>query len=213
MANDCAGQLQVCATRVVRLEDDGSPDVGANNMYVSDALATMTVTPVYTEGAEIVEPNACGSNLIDFTAPPELRRADFELTLVIEDPQLVEMLSGGTVLTSGAAVGWAMPPVGELDVQPVSIEVWVKRIIDGVQHATLPWARWLFPWADNLRVGAKTFANGVVRPVISGQLHENDQWLDGPLNDWLVASDRVFQWLPVSSIPTTACGYATVTSS
>ncbi len=43
-----------------------------------------------------------------------------------------------------------------------------------------------------------------------GEAYENDNWYNGPLNDWPVASDRVYQWMPTNYIPPDMCGFQAV---
>ena len=214
--NTCLGQVSVCALRVARLQDDGVPLPGADNLYVSDALAELTVTAVYTDGEEIEENNACGATLVSYRAPDTFKRLDFTLNLVIPDPELSEMLSQNSeaITASGGRVGYGYPSIGQLpSLGGVSLEFWSKQIDDGTQDADFPWAWWVMPRARNLRVGDRTFGSGAVPTSFAGQAYENENWFDGPLNDWPSTSDRVLQWIPSATIPEAACGYASLASS
>lgn len=208
MANDCLAQLQACAIRVARLEADGSPDPGASNLYTSDALVTLTVTPEIEEGDEFIVKNACGSACVNFKDCDRYKRFTLSMEICTPDPELHEILAGGTVLTSGAAVGYAVPALGASDCpNGFSLELWTKRIdSSGAQDADFPWARWVLPRAY-LVLGERTFENGPLGNTFTGYAIENPNWLDGPLNDWPVASTRAIQWLPDTDIPEPSCGY------
>lgn len=214
MANQCLPHVQACATRVTRLTSDGSPDIGANNLYVSDALVSFSATPEIEEGDEFIVKNACGSVCVNFKDCDRIKRLNVEMTICTPDPELTELLSGGVVLTSGARVGWGMPFLSDPDCPlGVSIELWSKQInSDGSVDPTYPYARWLFPKVF-LTPGVRTFENGPLSNPFTGFALENSQWLDGPLNDWPVGSDRAMQWLPDTTLPTTSCGYQSVSFS
>lgn len=216
MANDCLPQVQACAMRVARLDTDGVPLPGASNLYVTDALVSLDVSPVYTDGDEIEEKNANGDVCVSYVSDDSFKRYDVTLSLCTPDPELVEMLTdGGTVLTSGAATGYAGPSIGTLTGDGMSIELWSKRITDGILDVTYPYARWVYPRVKNLRLGSYQHANGAILPQITGRAYENPNWFDGPANDWPVASDRAMQFLPVglSDKPTPSCGYQTLSAS
>lgn len=211
MANDCLPSIQACAMRVGRLNAAGLVPVGASNSYVTSGLITLTATPEYRDGDDFEVVTACGDLGVNYKDRDRLRRLGVELNVVAPDPELTEIMAGGTVLTSGAAVGWAAP---ELMATPqdfgVSIELWSKRLsADGAQDATLPWYRWVLPRVY-LRVGAKNFQNGPMDNPFSGFAVGNGGWGEGPTYDWSVASDRVIQYLPVATIPATQCGYVAV---
>lgn len=215
--DDCAGQLHVCAFQVCALDADGTPLVGADSLYVSNALATATLTPAYKAGTEISEDNACGESLIDFLDDPSFLRADLALDFITPDPYLHAILiSNGELLQpSGGGVGFAFPPVGKVTGNGVSIEMWAKRVIGGSQSTVHPWALWGLPLVRSLQIGARTFSGTAAQhSLITGQCNENPNWFDGPTDAWQdVATDRVAQWIPVDDIPDTHCGPEAVIAS
>lgn len=214
MANsDCLPQVQACRLRVCKLDSNGVPTPGANNLYVTDAFASLTATPVYTDGDEIEEKNACGTVAINYKGSDSFKRLDVELQVHTHDPYLTEMLGLGDVLTAGGVNGYAAPPIGAIAGNGVSIEVWAHRVDDGDLHAEYPYAWWVFPKVKNLRHGAKSFANGPHVQTFVGQAVENPNWYDGPLNDWPTTSDRSFQWMPTDDMPAVVCGPQTVAGS
>lgn len=213
MSEVCLPQLQACRLRVTLLDSNGVPHVGADSMVVSKSFTEIATTAVYTDGDETEDKNACGEVEVNFRAADTFKRLDMSITLLVPDPYLVHLLTGGSVLTDGDAIGFAYPEIGPATDQIVSVEAWVKRINNGKIDADYPYAWWAFPQMQNLRIGDKTLANGTQLTVISGQCVENENWFDGPENDWPVASDRVAQWIPTTSLPTVSCGYQALVAS
>lgn len=215
MANDCLPQVGACRLRVTRLDANGVPTQGANNVYVSSALLSVAGAWDIADGAQILQTDGCGNEILNYTSPSTLRKMNLTINLVTPDPQLSELLSAGDVLTSGGAVGYSAPSLAPLAESPVSIEVWAKRIRAGKLDTTFPYAWWVFPWVSNLRPDDFTLENAPLLPTFVGEAYENTGWYNGPTNDWPLpnASNRVFQWIPTATIPTAACGYGTVASS
>lgn len=211
--NDCLPQVQACAIRIAQLDASGVPNPGANQLYVTDAFTELVLTPVYEDGDEVTEKNACGAVALNYKAADSFKRADVQLTIISGDPYLSALLGRGDVLTDGGVNGYAFPEIGSAESDGISIELWARRIDDGSPHAEYPWAWWALPKVQNLRLGARTFGNASQLPVFTGQALENPNWFDGPLNDWPVASDRVAQWFPTAALPTIECGPQTLAAS
>lgn len=211
---DCRGQVNACRIRVARLDTNGVPLPGANNLYVSDALVSLAFSAVYTDGDEIEEKNGCGISKVNYRSPDTFKRGDVEITLVTPDPYLSEMLSAGDVLTAAPRPkGFAAPPLGEVTGNGVSIELWSIRVDDGGDDANYPYAHWAYPRVKNLRIGDHSHEQGVLKPVFSGQAYENINWFDGPTGDWPATSDRVYQWLPTNVLPVASCSYQVLAAS
>lgn len=214
---DCAASLQVCTMRVARLEPNGVPDPGADNIYVTDTLITLGADPVIAEGEEFELKNGCGGLAVTFKDCDRLKRITLSMTLATPDPELWQMLAGGTVLydADDNAVGWQAPEIG-VDTCPdgVSIEVWTKAIVDGHQADENPYLWWAFPRTKwSIGGGAKNFGNEIMTHPITGFAEENPNWFDGPLNDWPHDSTRVYQYTRTPSMPEPSCGYQALSAS
>ena len=208
----CIPQVQVCAVRVTAEHLDGSVIVGASTSYITDAMVTVTKKPVYKAGTEIQEDNGCGSSYVDYLSPASFTRDDIDFDFLTLDPNLLSiMLSQGAVLTSGGATGFAGPPIGTVSGQ-CSVELWTKRINAGILDPTFPYAHHVFPYVNNLQQGNETFDNKVNHLLLTGQAYENTNWFDGPANDWPVASNRTYQWLPTATLPVATCAFSAVAS-
>lgn len=212
--NDCAGIVEACAMRVARLDADGAPLVGATNAYVSDALVSLAVTPVYAEGTEHEQTNGCGVPVVSYKAPDKFKRVDLRLEFATPDPELQEILvSGFTLLTNaGDTVGFQFPRIGTAyEDHGVSMELWSAAIVGGDQDGALPWWRSILAKTKNWRPDPRTLDNSVQTTVLLGQGLENPGIGDGPVYDFdtlaTQALDAAFQMVRDTDVPTTQCGY------
>lgn len=211
--NTCARQVQACSLRVARLNADGSLDTGADGMYVSDALTSLAVDVQITAGDEFEVKNACGDVCVNVKDCDRLKRLDLTLGLCYPDPELLEMLVGGTVLTSGDAVGYAFPEIGLAGCpNGVSIELWAKRYFASSPDPDFPYEHYVLPRAY-FQHGRRTFENGPITIELSGFAIENNNWAGGPGDEFPVASTSVMQSIPTTSLPTPACSYQTLVAS
>lgn len=208
MADDCLPQIHVCAVRVADLDANGVPTPGAGHLYVTNALATATLKPVYRDGTEIEEATACDELAVSYQGPPSYKWDELELEFLKHEPQLEAMLSRGTVLDlgGGAPKGYAGPRVGVIGGHGLSIEFWAKRINGPDLDPDFPYAWWALPKVKNLKRGDSEKGNSASKPKFSGIAVENPNWFDGPLNDWPAGSDRSVQWVPTTSMPAALCG-------
>jgi hypothetical protein len=213
--DNCLPQIHGCRIRVAVLEaGTGVPLPGAEHLYVSSALTRVTTTPVYEDGTVLRDRNACDEVCLNYEGPPSFVGMDMSIELCTPDPYLTAMLvSGGVVLTDGDARGFGFPQIGVIDADAVSVEVWAKRINNGKIDADSPYAWWAYPWFTNRRIGEGSTENARRNTVVTGRLYENENWFDGPLNDWPVSSDRVGQWIPTDTLPDASCGYSALVAS
>lgn len=205
-AEICLPQIQGCAIRVAILDTDGTPLAGDDNLYVSDALTEMTVTPVYSDGAHLEDKNACGALCLVYDTLDNLLRADGAITICSHDPYLISFLSDHEVITDGEAIGTKAPAIGPVGSKRVSIEVWAKRILDGELDPDFPYAWWAYPLITRMRKTERKFANEQSKPAFTFKAYQNPNWFDGPANDWPATSDRYEQWIPTTTLPDVFCG-------
>lgn len=198
--------LQVCRMRLTRLESDGTPDAGAGNLYVTDQLITMTVGVELSEGDDFEQKNGCGAVCLTYKDCDRVKRLTLAADLCSAEPELTELMigAGDLIADGGNTIGYAYPEVGAADCPlGVSAELWTKNIDDGTQHPDYPWIRWVAPktfW----QFGDKTFENNPMVHSFTGFGQQNDNWLDGPANDWPYISNRIFQYAAVQDDPPAA---------
>lgn len=116
MAQDNAASVQGVCIRASRLAADGTPATGANASYAMEAFVSAKITPEYDDGEELQLKGANGLLCIYFKANDLLKRVVLELAICEPDPELTQLLTGGTLLatttgtastvaTAGSAIG------------------------------------------------------------------------------------------------------------
>lgn len=125
--NDCMASIQACMMRVARLASDGTTPSGATNGYISDRLVKVDLNPSYETGDEITLKTGCGNIAVAYKDLDRLKRIDVSLTTATVDPELWELLTGGSLITvGGQSNGYAAPAVGASPTAGVSLEFWSK---------------------------------------------------------------------------------------
>lgn len=210
---DCPVPVQFCAARFARLAADGTTPAGASNMYVmTDKLVTLALKRVYEDGDEFKVKNGCGGLALAMKAPRVLKWAEVTLTVATNDPEFLELLTDGSLITVGGnSEGYADPPVGSAPGTGVSVELFRKAIVNNQPAVTKPWLWTALPKVV-FSLDDDTFENGPGQIVMSGIAFENSGFGNGPNNDWPVGaiSNRVQQFARSTTIPTGACGYQAV---
>jgi hypothetical protein len=209
--NDCAASLYAVAMRVARLDSTGATPAGATNMYVTNAMTVVSFKPVMQEGESRQTVNAQGLLCVDYQEPDQYRGWDVTIQLCAPDPELEELLLGGTLLTeTGNTVGWAAPALRTVpNANGVSLEVWSRAIDGDKPAASNPFHWWVWPKLTNLKFADDDRSLGtdpLLTPII-GRAIENPNWGNGPNNDWTLASTRALQHRRIGTFPAPACGY------
>lgn len=216
MANrTCRSSFGACAIRVARLNAVGVPLPGANNLYVADTLITITRTEVIRTGSRLELPDGCGG----FCASVETSDLSQGITLGMElcqyDAELLEILTGGNLLTLlGDTVGHLRPAFG---VQPpdVSVEIWAQSVTESGQDlADNPYIQFGWPKVKWVRGNETHDDQGITRVPLTGKVYTNENFHDGPGNDWVEpfgTSPEGYQF--VDALPVAQCGYQTLAAS
>jgi len=102
MAYDGAGSLFALGLRLTKLAADGTPIVGANNGYVTDALVRITFGLTYSNPNAVTQNNGQGITCVYYQPPPSLQAGTIgELTVCTPDPHILEFCCGGHVISTG----------------------------------------------------------------------------------------------------------------
>lgn len=212
MAYDGAASIYAVRLRVARLNSAGATPAAAASMYVTDSLVRIEFTPEYDSSTEITRKNGNGDLCVNVPAQQRLKQINIgALVICTNDPELEELLAGGTILTdAGATVGYQSPAVGVVsNPNGVSIEAWSRAIINGAPAAANPFIRWVFPRVY-LSPGATALQEAATDPSFSGYANENALWGNGPANDWTYDSTRAYQRARVASLPAVTAGVVAI---
>lgn len=99
-----------------------------------------------------------------------------------------------TTAGPGEATGYAAPALGSVaNPNGVSIEMWSRAIVGGVQPATLPYYYWVIPRVTGMHQMPKDITNANTQTVLEGQAFQNSSWGSGPTGVWPFSSERVIQ--------------------
>lgn len=222
----CYTSLQLCALRVAQLTTAGRPTVpGTNKGYATDAAIKLQIGVTLKTGADLEQQNGCGAVCAAFKSPDRIKRVDVALDLCQWDAQLVAMLTGGSVMSSGAnAMGFKFPSTTGADPLPVCLEAW-SRAYAGSQQAspsfTSPspaYIHWVFPFVQ-FTPGAFTIENALMVIPVTGPGTPNAFiTANGPYDDWpaVVAAaggmTQVGGWFLDGALPAVACNYINTVS-
>lgn len=217
MAEDCAGSLQVCASRYARLDVDGTPLAGPDNMIITRDFSTLSYSFVMSEGEDFEQKNACGDIAVAYKEQDRIKRVNLGVTHIKPSPEVHQFLFGGELIydtPGGDVIGYVPPGTGENpNPNGVSAEYWTKAVVDGAQAADLPWWWWPFPrtkWVP----ADRSMGNEVHTMPFNGFTEQNPNWGDGPANDWLFdVQPTHFAFVRTDDIPAAVCGLLPVTAS
>lgn len=216
---ECPGSVQACRLRVARLEPNGVPDPGAENLYVSDAMIRLSAEPEVSEGEDLEQKNGCGDIIVAYRSPDAYKHINVELEIAHPDPELIELIAGGAVLKLGDdTVGYKYPAMRTaFNENGVSVEAWSKAIVDGQLATIKPYHRWVLGKVRNWQIGQRELQNDILATVLSGQAIDNPNWHDGPANDWYDLTDddydTAFAHVRDVGLPEASCGYQTLAAS
>lgn len=208
-AHRCLTSVYAERLRVVRLHADGSLDPGTENMYVTDALISIGSEPEIEAGEELTQRNGGGAICVTASGDDSIRRFNLTLSLCQLDSELIEMLTGATLIESGGVtVGLQMPRQG--DVQPiVCVEAWSQARTASEQASedgSNLWFHWVWPkvrWT----IGGHTLENGILTVPLTGKAEENDSMGLGPAADWPAVITAAEAWFLDDDEPAAVCGY------
>lgn len=223
----CFAPLQACRTRVAALESNGAPDEGPDNGYVTDALIDIQIGFEIEEGIDISQKNGCGVICQTFKDDDKIKRATVALNLCTLDFELIWLMVGGDLFTTGGdTFGWQPPKVDDPAPNGFCLEVWAKAW-DGAQQASptstgsaAAYFHFVFP-LTKAQIGDFTVEgeNFTVIPVNGFSTENSNITANGPFDDWPAAvagpggiTSCMGVWLdPESALPDAACGFVPVT--
>lgn len=210
---DYAASVQAVGLRLCKLSGTGAPAVGTTTCYTTKAFTRFSWTPEYEDGEEISTVNGSGERCVYYKVPDSIKEITCELEICNPQPEIHEILAGGTLLTVATEnVGWAAPDMGSLvNLDGVSIEVWSRAIVGGRLAAVNPYWRWVMPSVSSRLEGDRTLENGALASVFSGHGQGNENFGTGPGGDWTFGGTQALEYARDTATVTSE-GYQPVTA-
>ena len=221
MANlTCTQRLKVCHMRLLRLDVDGTLATGVDARYEYASPVTFGYTPTSPERERIEQLNGCGDQCALYQGPPKaVDGAELALALCDQDAEMLELLTGGALVTEGTGtpdtIGYLAPTDATVSVDGVAMETWSiawsgkQRALKGGQPA---WYRHTFPKVnfgyDEQAMAADEFG----LTALTGIAETNSGFGTGYVSDpWPVSmGTAVFGWFIDDAKPAGACGYQAI---
>lgn len=214
MAAECLAAIHICRLRVTRLDDTGAPVAGPNNVYVTDKVMQLGVTPTIEAGQDRTLTGGCDCIIATYRGPDKLKRFDLELDIGVLEPGLLEMLLGGDIILDGTdpiGLWWSDQAFDCSNPQPsLCIEAWQTAWDGGGPAADFPNVHWVWP-LTHWQVGAHTLTNDFLQPKVTGFSLANSAWGTGIYHDLPLGAGSVGPlggWFyDTEDLPTATCGY------
>lgn len=211
MAYDKARSVNGVALRVSRLDADGFILPGSNTVYTQKAFMSFQFTPEMEDGEEITEKNADGSICYSSQERSTLKRVTLSLSVCSPDPELEELLLGGTIFKTGdEVVGYAAPEAGTVaNPDGIAIEAWSRAMNEsGKPIAGAGFYRWVFPYGAFSPSGDRVMENGLMANEYEGWAVGNENFGTGPDGSWPFTSASPYQYARSAKAPTNLSGYS-----
>jgi hypothetical protein len=222
VADYCFSAIDMLALRVTLLENDGTPDGGASNLYVTDDPIQLSQTPRVTTGATSEQKNGRGIPCAGKTAKDTLTGWTLAGTFCKFEVEMLQLMFGGTLLLGGTggteSIGLADPDPADERQFGVAIEAW-SAAYDGVEEqgnfpsATtgLAYIHWAFPRVQCMP-GPEEVKEGVIVQSWTGLATPNPNFGPGPDNLWPATLQGPRGKWYTNSLPTAACGASVLIS-
>lgn len=207
----CLQTIRASRIRIGRLTTAGLPLSGADNMYVSDTVISINFSTETEPGDEFTQKNGNGDICVTAKSPDHIKRVNLSMNLCNLDAEILEMTTGGTLITDGAQTIGLNSPRPSDTAPTVSLEAWSLAWANGAQAVgslseALYW-HWVFPKTQWV-MGSTTIENGVAVIPITGTSEESAALGNGIFNDLpTVTTWGPFAFFLDSVIPASACGY------
>lgn len=171
--------------RVIRLNECGVPVSGDGSLIVTKGFISVEMAPEYEEGEEILVHNANGDICVNEQDPNSLKRVGLTWNLCQVDPDLIAIVAGERVLTTGSptATGTGVAfGEGQL-LSRFSVEIWQPMAGQGACDVSgnPQYMYWAFPNVGNTQIGSMTFERAALTFTFSSTTKSvAPQWGDGP---------------------------------
>jgi len=212
VTSHCYQTIRASRIRVGRLTTAGLPLSGADNMYITDTVISVNFSTETEPGDEFTQKNGNGDICVTAKSADHIKRVNLSMNLCNLDAELLEMLTGGTLITDGAQTIGLNSPRPSDTAPTVSLELWSLAWNNGAQAvgsiSEALYFHWVFPKTQWV-MGSMTLENGVAVIPVTGTSEESAALGNGIAND-LPAG--ITNWGPFAfflddALPASVCGY------
>jgi hypothetical protein len=178
--------------RVIKLDACGVPVTGAGSQIVTDGFVKVEASQEYEDGTEYQLRNAAGNFCVNDVGPDQFTRSQLTIQFCQIDPDMVNLMTGSSVIVTGApATGTGFWVTEGTVTQHFSLEVW--QAVSGQACGSTSVARavyWVWPNLFAGRFNDFTIEDDVLDWEISAKTQgANPLWGTGPgaAPDWISA--------------------------
>lgn len=205
----CYTSVDICAWRFVRTDSTGAFELGAESRYEMTEVLQLGISQEIAEGARTTLENGCGGICFNRKKPNRVLGQSLAAEFCHLDAELLEMMTGGIVLTSGGVTVGFQPPAQDAATVYGALEVWTKAW-DGDEQPTsggdplyIQWAYPLTTWT----IGNFTLQGDVLRVPLTGDVAPSSNFGTGPMGDWPTAVSEPGSFFFTTELPAGQCGY------
>jgi hypothetical protein len=220
------GQLTVkagvCAARLSRLEDDGTPVYGSATgaVVIAPGIMSLELEFEIEEGEEQFKRDSCGVAIISRKQDDTRKWVNFTLTMGQDDYRIYDIADiAQMVLDTGEIVGMAIDLGGGCEAgvaqTPFVLETWSQQFVCAAQ-ADSPYQRVILPFCT-AQPTSETRETDPSEPTLEGKSQSNPNFSDGPFGDLDVLDDPAYEqsgifFLDDTSVPTPPSPFDYVTT-
>lgn len=159
MVSICATPIKGTVMRVIKLDVCGNPVTGASGSQIVEAgFLSVKQTPQYEDGQEFTKRRADGALCVNQKDLGQLKRVALETVWCVLDPDIMVLMTGARLITSGGVTGTGAFFNDSLLNTHFSLEVWQE--VTGPQACSasgIPqYIYWAWPHVSNAQIQDST---------------------------------------------------------
>lgn len=190
----CYQSLDLCAVRASVLNADGTR-IGSNPNGSAYNLSPISLgrSPIVSTGESFEQRDGCGNICVSITDPDVTTGENLTLTLCQLDLELINILTGASVLLDGGGEVFGVEaPDPSVTQNPVEFHAWTKAYSGSSQVAS-PRNYWHWVWPKvQWNIGDWTIERGILSIVLTGRAAANANLGSGSFADLPAAGVQQF---------------------
>jgi hypothetical protein len=183
MATRCFTPFKVAAVRVTLLDSCGRFEDTACSSISTNGIITIEQTANYEDRVEFYVKNGDGQFCVQRTDPQLLKWIDVTYTFCEVDPELVNFMTGQTVILSDAdtpaAIGNSWK-TNDASLVNFAFEGWTRVAAQPDCEQGELFGYVIFPWNVEGTMGDVTYENGAANFVVTARTQVGSAWDVGP---------------------------------